>query len=190
MFNKGKDYNLISFSNQYQVNWYPEDIESSGTAEHQTEIIALDSEPLLYQRQKILGLAAGRPTKSKKKKRKRNTTEESRAEHWKAFEASLRRKFDRLQEEKARIIESKSRKLQKSEQEYHRRRQARLNQLNRILRVMEDEERDQKVQRSMIIGELPGANISMDALFMLILLAMSSPFWLLGLGIRRIGLRA
>ena len=171
------------------INWYPDDTESSGTADHRTQTVALNSEPLLYQRRQILEIAARRPTRLRKKNRKGNATEGSRAEHWNAFEASLRRKLGNVEKEKARIIENKVRKLQKLEQEYRRRRQVRLNQINRILRMMENEDRDQKAQRRMIIGEPSGANVGVDALFMLIFLAMSSPLWLFGLVIHRIVMR-
>ncbi|GKZ64979.1 hypothetical protein AnigIFM60653_007659 [Aspergillus niger] len=175
--------------NIQQVNWYPDDTEFSGTADRHTETISLGSEPLLYQREKILGIATVPSNSSKKKKRKQKATEESRAAHWIAFEASLRRKTSRMQEEQTRIMEAKARKLQKLEQKCHQRRQVRTNQINRILRMMEDEERDRKVQLRKILGEQFGANVSTDALFILTLLALSSPFWLFGLAIRKLGVQ-
>ncbi|RAK90089.1 hypothetical protein BO79DRAFT_262578 [Aspergillus costaricaensis CBS 115574] len=205
---------VASRYNIQQVTWYPDDTEFSGISNRHTEAIALGSESPLYQRQRILWSEAGpsnmpkkkkhkekkeiekkekgkkeKGKKQKKKKQKKKATEESRAAHWNVFEASLRRKLARMQEEQARLMEAKARKLQALEQLYRQRRQARINQINRILRMMEDEERDQKVQRRKILGESSGASDSMDALFILILLALSSPLWLSGLVVRKFGVQ-
>lgn len=64
-----------------------------------------------------------------------------------------------------------------------------MEKINRNLCMMKDEERDLKVQRRKVFGEPFGTNVSTDALFILILLALSSPFWLFGLVIRRIGVQ-
>ncbi|KAL7658041.1 hypothetical protein ACMYSQ_004182 [Aspergillus niger] len=175
--------------NIQQVNWYPDDTGFSGRSNWHTEIISLDSDPPLHQRQRILGIPAAPSNSSNKKKRKQKATEESRAAHWIAFEASLRRKLGRVQEEQARIMEAKARKLQISEQTYRERWQVKMEKVNRILCMMKDEERDLKVQRRKVFGEPFGANVSTDALLILILLALSSPFWLFGLAIREIGVQ-
>lgn len=94
-----------------------------------------------------------------------------------------------MQEEQARIMEAKARKLRRSEQTYRERRPVRMEKINRNLCMMKDEERDLKVQRRKVFGEPFGTNVSTDALFILILLALSSPFWLFGLVIRRIGVQ-
>lgn len=101
----------------------------------------------------------------------------------------MRRKLGRVQEEQARIMEAKARKLQISEQTYRERWQVKMEKVNRILCMMKDEERDLKVQRRKVFGEPFGANVSTDALLILILLALSSPFWLFGLAIREIGVQ-
>ncbi|GLA50064.1 hypothetical protein AnigIFM63604_006083 [Aspergillus niger] len=172
-----------------QVNWYPDDTEFSGRSNWHSEIISLGSEPPLYQRQKILGTAAVPSNGSKKKKRKQKATKESREAHWIALEASLRRKIGRIQEEQARIMEAKARKLQRLEQTYRQRWQVRMEKINRILLMTKDEERDLKIQRRKIFGEPFGAKLSTDALFILILLALSSPLWLFGLVVRKFGVQ-
>lgn len=138
------------------------DLRSSGTlitlglcgaATRHSETIILDGEPLLCQRRQILGIATAQETSSQQLRRKRKTTEKSCQEHWKAFEVSLRRKKDRMQEERARRDECGDQKLRKLEHAYCPKRQVRLMQVNRILRIMEDEEREHKLQRSRLLGE-------------------------------------
>lgn len=126
--------------------------------------------------------------KQKKKKRNKKATEESRAAHWNVFEASLRLKLARMQEEQARIMEAKARKLQRLEQT-RQRWQERMEKINRILLLTKDEERDLKVQHGKIFGEPFGANVGTDALFILMLLALSSPLWLSGLVVRKFGVQ-
>ncbi|OJZ91154.1 hypothetical protein ASPFODRAFT_444355 [Aspergillus luchuensis CBS 106.47] len=50
-------------------------------------------------------------------------------------------------------------------------------------------EESREVQSRKVIGESLGVNDSMDAFFILILLALSSPLWLLGLAICEIGVQ-
>ncbi|BCS16435.1 hypothetical protein ALUC_80642S [Aspergillus luchuensis] len=127
--------------------------------------------------------------KPKKKKRNKKATEESRAAHLIALEASLRRKLGKIQKEKAQIMEAKARKLQTLEQTYRQRWQERMEEINRILLLTKHEERDLKVQYGKIFGEPFGANVSTDALFILLLLALSSPLWLSGLIVRKFGVQ-
>lgn len=144
----------------------------------------MDGEPLLCQRRQILGI--DQETSSQQLRRKRKPTEKSRQEHWKAFEVSLRRKKDRIQEEKARRDERRDRKLQKLEHAYCEKRQVRLMQVNRILRIMEDEEREHKLQRNQLLGEASGASVTANLFIIFFLLTLSSPLWLLILGICKI----
>ncbi|RAH55401.1 hypothetical protein BO85DRAFT_499300 [Aspergillus piperis CBS 112811] len=178
--------------NIQQVTWYPDDTEFSGIPNRHTETIALGGEPPLYQRQRILAFEAGpsnMPKKKKKKKQKEKATEESRVAQLIALEASLRRKLGKVQKEKAQIMEAKARKLQILEQTYRQRWQERMEKINRILLLTKHEERDLKVQRGKIFGEPFGANVSTDALFILLLLALSSPLWLSGLVVRKFGVQ-
>ncbi|PYH37606.1 uncharacterized protein BO87DRAFT_450839 [Aspergillus neoniger CBS 115656] len=175
--------------NIQQVTWYPDDTEFSGPSHRHTETIALGGEPPLYQRQRILWSEAGPSNRPKKKKQKEKATEESRAAHLIALEASLRRKIGKIQKEKAQIMEAKARKFQTLEQTYRQRWQERMEKINRILLLTKDEERDLKVQHGKIFGEPFGANVSTDALFILLLLALSSPLWLSGLVVRKFGVQ-
>ncbi|GLA81165.1 hypothetical protein AtubIFM56815_004804 [Aspergillus tubingensis] len=206
---------VASRYNIQQVTWYPDDTEFSGPSHRHTEAIALGSEPPLYQRQRILAFEAGpsnmpkknkkkkekkqeekertkmkqEEKKQKKKKQKKKATEESRAAHLIALEASLRRRIGKIEKEKAQIMEAKARKLQILEQTYRQRWQERMEKINRILLLTKDEERDLKVQHGKIFGEPFGANVSTDALFILMLLALSSPLWLSGLVVRKFGVQ-
>lgn len=61
--------------------------------------------------------------------------------------------------------------------------------MGRILRVMEDKEREWKLQRTRILEEGSGSANDANVLAILILLVLGSPLWLLGLCIRTICLR-
>lgn len=73
------------------------------------------------------------------------------------------------------------RKLQKLEHSYREKRQQRLIQVGRILRIMEDEEREWKLQRTRILEkEASGSADDANVPAILILLVLGSPLWLLG----------
>lgn len=81
-------------------------------------------------------------------------------------------------------------KLRKLDHGYCEKRQQRLIQLGRILRVMDDEETEWKLQRTRILEQdTSESDIDANVPAILILLALSSPLWLLGLCIRKICLR-
>lgn len=154
-----------------------------GAATRHSKTIFLDGEPLLCQHRQILGIATAQETSSQQLRRKRKATEKSRQEHWKAFEVSLRRKKRQnagRKSQKRRVQRSKTSKtraclLPKATGE--------IDAGQRILRIMEDEEREHKLQRSQLLKEASRAPVTANSFIIFFLLALSSSLWLLILGI-------
>lgn len=104
-----------------------------------------------------------------------------------SLKAAQKRKTEKAQQER---IKYKERKLQKLEHSYREKRQQRLIQIGRIMRIMDNDEREWKLRRMRILEkDTSGSTINADIHAILILLALVSPLWLLGLCIRKLCLR-
>ncbi|KAJ0414151.1 hypothetical protein BJY00DRAFT_319112 [Aspergillus carlsbadensis] len=154
-----------------------------GIYKTETILLACGTEPLLSQRHRMLARLDCLPQSEQQTHKRKVRTTETRQEAVNDLIRSQKRKLDRRQQTKAMEEDMKARKLRVLDQDYQRMRQLRLEQLNRLHSLLEDEEKIWHIRRSVLLEDT-GALPPMDDNAVLAILALTSPLWLLCLFIR------
>ncbi|KAB8227904.1 uncharacterized protein BDW43DRAFT_316415 [Aspergillus alliaceus] len=184
---------VAAYSNVREIAWCPYPYTSTpsesspGGDAYKTEtiLLACGTEPLLSQRHRILGSLNYQLESTRPNRKRKASTNESRQEELERFIEAQQRKLDRRQQIKAREEEMRAQKLHILDQNHRRMRQLRLTQLNRLRSLLEHEEKVRKIQRSVLLEDT-SLSYPADDNAVSVILALSSPLWLLCLFIRTI----
>ncbi|EAW11009.1 uncharacterized protein ACLA_066450 [Aspergillus clavatus NRRL 1] len=175
---------VAAFCGVREIRWcpYPSALKvSRGADTYRMEIISLagGTDRLLSQRKRILEAPNQQPERVRPQGSGK-AKDKSQQKPFQAFLKAQRRKAENERQVRARKEQISARKLRAVDQNFYQMRQLRLMQLDRLRSRMEHEEREWRVHRSILLQDtVRSSPADVDAVFAI--LALSSPFWLLGM---------